>query len=78
MMKYIFVKLIRFYQLAISPLFPASCRFYPTCSNYSIEAINKHGAIKGIFLGIKRILKCHPFHKGGYDPVPERNLKSKI
>jgi putative membrane protein insertion efficiency factor len=77
-MKYIFVKIIRFYQLAISPLFPASCRFEPTCSNYSIEAINKHGALKGLFLGVKRILKCHPFHKGGYDPVPERNLKSKI
>ena len=77
-MKYVLVKIIRFYQLAISPLFPASCRFYPTCSNYTIEAINKHGAIKGIFLGIIRILKCHPFHKGGYDPVPERNLKSKI
>jgi len=69
-MKYIFIKMIRLYQLSISPLFPASCRFYPTCSNYTIEAINKHGAFKGLLLGVKRILKCHPFHNGGYDPVP--------
>lgn len=62
--------MIRLYQLSISPLFPASCRFYPTCSNYTIEAINKHGAFKGLLLGVKRILKCHPFHNGGYDPVP--------
>lgn len=77
-MKFILINIIKLYQLAISPLFPASCRFHPTCSNYSIEAIGKHGAIKGIYLSIIRILKCHPFHKGGYDPVPEENIKSKI
>lgn len=76
-MKFIFVKIIRLYQIAISPIFPASCRFYPTCSNYSIEAISKHGVLKGLFLGTKRILKCHPFHEGGFDPVPEINVNSK-
>ena len=64
--------MIRFYQRAISPMLGSNCRFYPTCSNYTYEAIEKHGALKGIFLGIKRILKCHPFHPGGYDPVPEK------
>jgi putative membrane protein insertion efficiency factor len=62
--------MIRFYQLAISPMFPPSCRFEPTCSEYTRQAIIRHGAFKGIYLGIRRILKCHPFHPGGYDPVP--------
>ncbi|SJZ89396.1 membrane protein insertion efficiency factor YidD [Garciella nitratireducens] len=61
---------IRFYQKYISPVLPKSCRFYPTCSQYTYEAIEKYGVIKGIYLGIKRILKCHPFHPGGYDPLP--------
>ena len=61
---------IRFYQKTISPLFPPSCRFTPTCSQYAIEAITKYGAIKGIWLATKRILKCHPWGKYGYDPVP--------
>lgn len=65
-----FILLIRFYQICISPLFPATCRFQPTCSNYTLQAIKKHGPFKGVFLGIKRILRCHPFHEGGYDPVP--------
>ncbi|CAD7359412.1 MULTISPECIES: membrane protein insertion efficiency factor YidD [Staphylococcus] len=69
-MKTLFIKLIRFYQRFISPLTPPSCRFYPTCSNYTLEAIQVHGALKGSWLGLKRILKCHPFHKGGFDPVP--------
>ncbi|AKS71136.1 membrane protein [Staphylococcus schleiferi] len=69
-MKTLFIKLIRFYQRFISPLTPPSCRFYPTCSNYTLEAIQAHGALKGSWLGLKRILKCHPFHKGGFDPVP--------
>lgn len=68
----IFLLIIRFYQRAISPMLGSNCRFYPTCSNYTYEAIVKHGALKGIFLGTKRILKCHPFHPGGYDPVPEK------
>lgn len=61
---------IRFYQIFISPLKPPTCRFYPTCSAYAIEAIQKKGPVKGTWLAIKRIDKCHPFHPGGYDPVP--------
>ena len=65
-----FVIIIKFYQNWISPLKPPTCRFVPTCSNYAITAIEKYGIIKGSFLTLKRLLKCHPFHKGGYDPVP--------
>lgn len=61
---------IRFYQIFISPLKPPTCRFYPTCSAYAIEAIQKKGPVKGTWLAIKRIVKCYPFHPGGYDPVP--------
>lgn len=64
------LKIIRFYQYGISPLLAPRCRFTPTCSQYTYEAIIEHSAIKGTYLGIKRILKCNPFHKGGYDPVP--------
>ena len=59
--------LIRFYQLAISPLKPGCCRYYPTCSTYTLQAIEKYGPLKGSWMGLKRILRCHPFHKGGYD-----------
>lgn len=72
MLKKLFVALIRFYQVVISPLKPPTCRFYPTCSHYGIEAIQRFGALKGGYLTIKRILKCHPFHPGGFDPVPEK------
>ncbi|SFN07173.1 hypothetical protein SAMN05421741_1015 [Paenimyroides ummariense] len=65
-----FVVLIRFYQLVISPLTPPSCRFTPTCSHYTLEALKKYGLFKGSWLGIKRIAKCHPWGKSGYDPVP--------
>lgn len=68
-MKKLCILLIRFYQLFISPLFPPTCRFYPTCSQYAIEAIQKKGVLRGGWLAIKRIAKCHPFHPGGYDPV---------
>ncbi|TFH09814.1 MAG: membrane protein insertion efficiency factor YidD [Candidatus Atribacteria bacterium] len=61
---------IRAYQRLLSPLLPKRCRFYPTCSHYALEAILKHGAIRGLWLALKRILKCHPLHPGGYDPVP--------
>ncbi len=61
---------IRFYQLAISPMTPAACRYYPSCSNYAIEAIDKYGARKGGWLALRRILRCHPFRPGGFDPVP--------
>ena len=70
-MKRIFLALIRFYQKYISPAFPARCRFRPTCSRYAYEAITKYGALKGGWLALKRLLRCHPFYKGGwYDPVP--------
>ena len=64
--------LIRFYQRQISPLFPPCCRFTPTCSQYALEAIQVHGAAKGVFLALKRILRCNPLFPGGYDPVPPR------
>ena len=70
MMKGVLLSMIRFYRLFISPLKAPCCRFIPTCSEYALEAIQKYGAIKGSWLAVKRILKCHPFHKGGYDPVP--------
>ena len=69
-MSKVFVLLIRGYQLFISPLLPASCRYYPTCSSYAIEAIGKHGAISGSWLAIRRVARCHPFRPGGFDPVP--------
>ncbi|MGQ9471654.1 MAG: membrane protein insertion efficiency factor YidD [Candidatus Aminicenantales bacterium] len=62
--------LIRFYQKAISPLLGARCRFFPSCSEYTYEAIQKHGLSKGIGLGLWRLLRCHPLHPGGFDPVP--------
>lgn len=70
MMKGVLLSMIRFYRLFISTLKSPCCRFIPTCSEYALEAIQKYGAIKGSWLAVKRILKCHPFHKGGYDPVP--------
>ncbi|MBN2246880.1 MAG: membrane protein insertion efficiency factor YidD [Candidatus Aminicenantes bacterium] len=69
-MKKIVLCLIRGYKKYISPLLGQHCRFYPTCSQYTLEAIEKYGLAKGFFLGAKRILKCHPFHPGGIDPVP--------
>lgn len=62
--------LVRIYQLTLSQALPPSCRFYPSCSEYTYQAIGKYGALKGSWLGLKRILRCHPFHPGGYDPVP--------
>lgn len=68
--KKILLLLIRFYQVGISPFLGAHCRFRPTCSQYAIIAINRYGVMKGTYLAVRRLLKCHPFHKGGYDPVP--------
>ncbi len=70
MMKKVFLFLIRLYQLGISPYIGPHCRFTPTCSRYAYEAIVKYGVVKGGYLAVRRLLKCHPFHKGGYDPVP--------
>ncbi|WP_084486583.1 membrane protein insertion efficiency factor YidD [Desulfovibrio sp. X2] len=69
-MKRILAVCIRCYQLAISPLHPPCCRFVPTCSSYALEAVTRHGALKGGWLTIKRLARCHPFCDGGYDPVP--------
>ena len=69
-MRWIALKLIRFYQLAISPNFPPSCRYQPTCSEYGYEAIEKYGIIRGGWMAFRRVLRCHPFRSGGYDPVP--------
>ena len=69
-MKHLIALLIRLYQKLLSPLLPPSCRFTPTCSQYTLEAVLKYGAIKGTWLGIKRLSKCHPLHPGGDDPVP--------
>lgn len=68
-----FIFLIKIYQALISPLTPASCRFQPTCSSYSIEALEKHGLFKGLKLMIIRIFSCHPWGRSGYDPVPKKN-----
>ncbi|MBN2251292.1 MAG: membrane protein insertion efficiency factor YidD [Candidatus Altiarchaeota archaeon] len=65
----VLISCIRFYQVAISPYFPQRCRFYPTCSEYAITAIRRYGPFRGIFRGLLRILRCNPFHPGGYDPV---------
>lgn len=70
MMKKICIVLIQFYKKAISPYLPDACRYTPTCSEYAMEAISKYGAWKGGWMAFKRILRCNPFHKGGYDPVP--------
>ena len=69
-MKRVLLSLIRFYRRDVSPGRPPCCRFIPTCSAYALEAVEKYGAVKGSWLAAKRILRCNPFHKGGYDPVP--------
>ncbi|HLF82819.1 MAG TPA: membrane protein insertion efficiency factor YidD [Blastocatellia bacterium] len=68
-MKVVLILFIRAYRLLISPLLPPSCRFTPTCSEYAMQAIEKHGALRGVYLAARRLLRCHPFHSGGYDPV---------
>lgn len=73
--KAIFILPVKFYQKIISPLLPSVCRYKPSCSEYMIQAIETHGVIKGIYLGTKRILKCHPWGNSGYDPVPAKKPK---
>jgi uncharacterized protein len=63
-------RLIRGYQIVLSPVLPPSCRFHPSCSQYALEAVTRHGALKGGWLAARRLARCHPFHPGGYDPVP--------
>ena len=69
MMREVLILLLRGYKRFLSPLLPSACRFHPTCSEYMREAIEKHGAIRGVYLGSRRLLRCHPFHAGGFDPV---------
>ena len=69
-LQWLLLGLIRFYQRAISPYFPPCCRYTPTCSQYALEAVKKYGPFKGGYLDLRRILRCNPFHPGGYDPVP--------
>ena len=68
-MQRIIIAALRGYKLLISPLLPSACRYYPTCSEYMLDAVAKHGVLKGIWMGLKRLGRCHPFHAGGYDPV---------
>ncbi|WP_085522432.1 membrane protein insertion efficiency factor YidD [Tuberibacillus sp. Marseille-P3662] len=74
-MRILFIVLLRFYQKVISPIKPPTCRFYPSCSQYSVEALRRFGMIKGGYLTVKRIVKCQPFHSGGFDPVPDKHPK---
>ena len=74
-MKRVFIFILKIYQKYISPLKKPCCRFVPTCSSYAIEAFEKHGFFKGIFLTLWRVIRCNPFCKGGYDPVPEKRKK---
>lgn len=74
-MKLLLIGLIRGYRVFISPLFLPSCRFQPTCSQYAIEALDRHGVLKGSWLATRRICRCHPFNPGGYDPVPDREIE---
>lgn len=76
-MKHLFISIIKFYQKYISPIKPRTCRFYPTCSSYSLKSYERYGAFKGTMLTIVRIAKCHPFHPGGVDLVPEKKSQDK-
>ncbi|MDP2904547.1 MAG: membrane protein insertion efficiency factor YidD [Methylovulum sp.] len=71
-MRFILIAIIKFYKYFISPLLGSNCRFYPSCSTYSLEALSRHGAVLGSYLTFRRLIKCHPFHEGGIDPVPEK------
>ncbi|MDA0359986.1 MAG: membrane protein insertion efficiency factor YidD [Proteobacteria bacterium] len=76
-MKHILLRLIHYYQQVVSPLLSPRCRFYPTCSEYTKESITNHGAFRGLWLGLKRLSKCHPFHPGGVDPSPQMTQEKK-
>jgi putative membrane protein insertion efficiency factor len=68
-MQWIVIRALRLYQLTLSPFLPSACRFHPTCSEYTRQAVEVHGSIKGMWMGLRRLARCHPFHAGGYDPV---------
>jgi uncharacterized protein len=68
-LKLVFTSFLRFYKASVSPLLPPACRFMPTCSEYALEAIERYGALRGGWMGLRRLLRCHPFHPGGFDPV---------
>lgn len=75
MLRWIALRMLRFYKRFISPMLPPSCRFYPTCSVYTYEAIERYGFFRGGWMGLKRLSRCQPFHPGGYDPVPDLEEK---
>lgn len=76
-MRTLLIAILKGYKLVISPLLPSACRYYPTCSDYMREAIVKRGAVTGVWIGLKRLGRCHPFHEGGYDPVPATNSRGR-
>jgi len=76
-MRAVLIALIRVYQLFFSPLLGNHCRFYPSCSQYAREAVERYGVIRGVWLAIRRVLRCHPWHPGGFDPVPEPSPKDR-
>lgn len=77
-LKQILLLLIRGYQVLVSPLFPSRCRFHPSCSHYALEAVDRFGPFPGSWLAVKRILRCHPFNPGGYDPVPAGPVEEEL
>jgi putative membrane protein insertion efficiency factor len=77
-MQTVLIVLLRGYKLFVSPFLPSACRYYPTCSEYMSEAVAKHGVVRGVWMGLKRLGRCHPFHQGGYDPVPLTNHELEI
>jgi putative membrane protein insertion efficiency factor len=76
-MRTFLIAILKGYKLVISPLLPSACRYYPTCSEYMREAIAKRGVMSGIWMGVKRLCRCHPFHEGGYDPVPAVSARAQ-
>ena len=74
-MRKLIVAILRLYKVLLSPLLPSACRYYPSCSEYMRQAVEKHGVARGLWMGAKRLLRCHPFHAGGLDPVPDSNIQ---